>query len=260
VCFVDASVYGVNLRMLPSVMTCAENNVEDVYLSKRFRYVSMRIQDRSAVHHKKLRIIRSLDGIVAPAARALITGAYGTNPESQHWYSNADLAEPYGQIDILDIVACTSHYGDKLQGGTSESLFISKQHVWYNVSGDWSEAAFLVINTGGRDTVLDKIALRGEDCPWTNVYYWTAYNVTIWNDLEATQARLGGAAFNITIQDVARTLKQATSSILLKSGWVTVFYIGNPDHITLYDVGLAVGISVFTATTQYYKEANVNIA
>ena len=33
------------------------------------------------------------------------------------------------------------------------------------------EAAFLIINTGGRDVVINKITVRGQQAGWTDVYY-----------------------------------------------------------------------------------------
>jgi len=42
-----------------------------------------------------------------------ITGAYGATPLSPHWNPHADIAKPFGKIDIFDIVLCTSHYGQE---------------------------------------------------------------------------------------------------------------------------------------------------
>ena len=36
-----------------------------------------------------------------------------------------------------------------------------------------------------------------------------------------------------------------------------VIYIMNPDSISIKDVGITVGITVFTANAQYYKECNI---
>ena len=40
-----------------------------------------------------------------------ICAAYGSKPSSSNWNPHADIAQPYGKIDILDVVSCTSHYG-----------------------------------------------------------------------------------------------------------------------------------------------------
>jgi len=46
----------------------------------------------------------------------------------------------------------------------------------------------------------------------------------------------------------------------LKSGWTIVIYTMNPGSIALNDVGLTVGITIFTSNAQYHKETNVEAA
>jgi hypothetical protein len=141
-----------------------------------------------------------------------------------------------------------------------EALFLTKQHMWYNTSGSWAQAAIVIVNTGGKDVVLDKISARGQECAWSNIYYWRTSNVTVSNDLLVTPTDINGTTFDIVIQGAARTFQQATSDLTLKSGWTLVIYVMNPDSIALNDVGLTVGITIFTANAQYYKETNVEAA
>jgi hypothetical protein len=56
------------------------------------------------------------------------------------------------------------------------------------------------------------------------------------------------------------TFQQPTMDLTLKSGWTIVVYIMNPDSIALNDVGIPVGITVFTSNAQYYVETNVAAA
>lgn len=141
-----------------------------------------------------------------------------------------------------------------------ESLHLGKQHVWYNTSGNWAEAAIVIVNTGGRDVVLDKISVRGQECNWSSVYYWRTNTVTVSDDLRVTPTEISGASFNIAVQGEARNFTRATEDSTLKSGWTIVIYVMNPDSIALNDVGLTVGITVFTSNAQYYKETNVEAA
>ena len=139
-----------------------------------------------------------------------------------------------------------------------ESLYISKQHAW--VSSNNAQVAFIIINTGGRDVVIDKITVRGQECPWTSVYYGTT-NETVTNDL-TYQGNLSNGT-KVTISDSKNvTLIQGTTStdITLKSGYTMVVYIDNPDSLSLNDIGTTVGINIFTAQAQYYKECNVEAA
>jgi hypothetical protein len=146
-----------------------------------------------------------------------------------------------------------------------ESLHLGKQHIWYNTTEGWAEAALLIINTGGRDVVLDKIAVRGQESPWSNIYYWRTNNVTISADLNFTRIQIpsmDAAAWKaiFTYLPDGESFQQATTDLTLKSGWSIVIYIMNPDSIALNDVGLSVGITVFTSNAQYYVETNIEAA
>ena len=146
-----------------------------------------------------------------------------------------------------------------------ESLHLTKQHVWYNTSGGWAEAALVILNTGGRDVVLDKISVRGRECPWTNVYYWRTDGTTVSADLNVTQNKLSDMNETewkqiFTYLGSGETFQQTQTDLTLKSGWTIVVYIMNPDSIALNDVGLSVGITAFTSNAQYSVETNIEAA
>ena len=146
-----------------------------------------------------------------------------------------------------------------------ESLHLGKQHVWYNTTGGWAEAALVILNTGGRDVVLDKISARGQECSWANVYYWRTNTVTISADLNVTQVEIPSMDATMwreifTYLPSGESFQQTTTDLTLKSGWSIVIYIMNPDSIALNDVGLSVGITVFTSNAQYYVETNIAAA
>ncbi len=141
-----------------------------------------------------------------------------------------------------------------------EFLHLTKQHIWYNTSGSWAEGAIVIVNTGGKDVVLDKISVRGQDSVWTDVYYWRTNNVTVSDDLEVTPTMISGTSFSISVQNVSRTFYQADDDLTLKSGWTMVIYVMNPDSVALNDVGVTVGITVFTSNAQYHKETNIEAA
>ena len=141
-----------------------------------------------------------------------------------------------------------------------EALYLSKQHVWFNTTGLWAEGAMVMVNTGGKDVVIDKITVRGQECNWSNVYYWRTNNVTISNELQVTTDELAGTTYSIIVQGAARAFSQATDDITLKSGWTIALYMMHPGSISQNDVGTTVGITAFTANAQYYKETNVEAA
>ena len=138
-----------------------------------------------------------------------------------------------------------------------ESLQVYKQHVWHNGT-TFAEAAFLLINTGGRDVVIDKLTVRGQECTWTTVYYnktTTAISPDLYYITPNSDATLTGK--NVSLAGTDYTFTQASDDLILKSGWSMIVYITNPDSISVNDIGVTVGFTVFTANAQYYKECNV---
>jgi len=134
-----------------------------------------------------------------------------------------------------------------------ESLQVTKLHIWHNGT-TFAEAAFLIINTGGRDVVLDKITVRGQECSWSSVYYHKTTS-TISTDLTYVTPHANGTLLGKSWGSYSLT--QASEDLILKSGYTMIVFITDPDHISLSDVGVTVGVMVFTANAQYYKEANV---
>ena len=141
-----------------------------------------------------------------------------------------------------------------------ESVKIYKQHLWHNGT-TYAEAAFLLINSGGRDFVIDKIAVRGQESPWATVYYNKTTNA-ISPDLYYIQPNLNGTLLgkSVTLSSKNYTFVQATDDLILRSGWSMIVYITNPDSISVNDIGVTVGFTVFTANAQWNKECNVGAA
>jgi len=128
-----------------------------------------------------------------------------------------------------------------------ESLSLTKLHVWCSDSGT-SQAAFLIINTGGRDVVISKITIRGQAAAWTNVYSGTTSSAVTadFSYIATTPTTVSGVSLAVNSGDIT-----------LKSGDSMIVYISSPDSITINDIGLTVGITVFTSQAMYYQEANV---
>ena len=122
-----------------------------------------------------------------------------------------------------------------------ESLSLSYQHVWCDDAGA-AIGVLTITNTGGRDVVINKVAVRGQEC--TNLTVATTTDVG--TDITYSDASAGAGGDSVPI-----TLAAGTS--------VTV-YITSPDSVSTNDIGLTVAFSVFTAQAMYYKETNVQAA
>ena len=126
-----------------------------------------------------------------------------------------------------------------------ENLNLMYQHVWYNSTGG-AEAAILLVNTGGRDVVLSKIAVRGQTSAWANV--WRNNSVITVGDL---------TMYDLNVTKAPTNYVQAGNSLILRSGERMAIYIKSPDSISVNDIGLTVAISIFSSQAIYYKETNV---
>jgi hypothetical protein len=151
-----------------------------------------------------------------------------------------------------------------------ESLNLQYPHIWFDtITGQGAEAAVMITNTGGRDVVIDKIAVRGQTVPWKDVFVDTATVDANVSDLKyATQTlgALGSTTLSNTSAGLNGSLTVQSSPVVLASGYTMILYMASdltpsaPGSVTVNDVGLTIAISVFTAQATYYKETNVNAA
>jgi hypothetical protein len=143
---------------------------------------------------------------------------------------------------------------------SEESVQMYKMHTWQNGTS-FAEVAFLLVNTGGRDIVVDKITVRGQVCAITDMFYNKTTD-TISADLSYQEPSQDGTAIadlNVTVGGKAYTFVQGEdgSNLILPAGKSLMVYIVNPDHVSVNDIGVTLGITLFTADAQYYKECNV---
>jgi hypothetical protein len=135
-----------------------------------------------------------------------------------------------------------------------ESLALAKQHVWYDSSNQKAQAAIMIINAGGRDIVIDRLTVRGQECAWSKVLFFVTGD-SISGDLFYNTTLIDGGS--ISVGGSSRVFKQATTDLTLQSGKTLIIYMSNPDSISVNDIGLTVSINIFTSQAMYYKETNV---
>jgi hypothetical protein len=153
-----------------------------------------------------------------------------------------------------------------------ESLNIVYQHVWYSTTPEFggAEAAIMITCTGGRDVVLNKIAVRGQPVSWNNVWVYIPATGETANDFLRYCNQTIAPATNTTLtQDdsMTGTFAAVPAGVpqVMKSASTMVLYLtsdatSSPGSVTVNDVGLSIAISVFTSQATYYKETNVNAA
>ena len=154
-----------------------------------------------------------------------------------------------------------------------ESLALTATHIWLNPGAapgdaDYSMASVMVINTGGRDVVINKVAVRGQDCAWASTGQFIVYSITnepVQTDMYFQPTMAAGVSpatqnFTLNPDEVGGheyEFQYSTTNLVLRSGYTMLIYIINPDRITINDIGLTVSVTLYTAQAMYYREANV---
>ena len=124
-----------------------------------------------------------------------------------------------------------------------EALHITKLHVWHTGSAlssdNASVASLMLINTGGRDVVIDKISVRGQECYWNQsgnpvrCVYYNRTTGSISSDLPFPSGLTASPITeNVTIGSTTYRFKVASSDLILKSGWtmliLSLIHISEP--------------------------------
>jgi len=136
-----------------------------------------------------------------------------------------------------------------------EDLRITKQKIWVFANGT-AYAAFSIDNVGGRDVVIDKIQVRGVEASWSSVHYLRRNSSFSTSLIAPATTGHNWSSFTYT-SSTSGSFSTASTDLPLASGDTMVIYIGSPDSINLNDIGITVGITVFTENAQYYVECNV---
>ena len=118
----------------------------------------------------------------------------------------------------------------------------------------------MIINTGGRDVVIDKISCRGQESLWADVYYNITSGAIAADFVFNTTLANAAADVNITVGSTVYLFKKASTDLVLPSGQTMMVYMQEPDSISVNDIGLTVAMTVFSAQAMYYKETNVQAA
>jgi hypothetical protein len=138
-----------------------------------------------------------------------------------------------------------------------EALKLTKQEVWVYGNGT-AYVALAVDNVGGRDIIIDKIEVRGVEASWSNVYYLRRSS-SISTSLICPGYSPDWSNYTYT-QGTSGSFSNDANDKPLASGDTMIIYIRNPQSITVNDIGVTIGITVFTENAQYYVETNVKSA
>jgi hypothetical protein len=122
-----------------------------------------------------------------------------------------------------------------------EALLVSHEHIWVAADGS-AVGAIMITNTGGRDVVINKITVRGQEC--TALF------------ADPAQDPAADIVYDATPSDPYVAVADG-DSIVLPSGETVGVMMTSPDSIGINDIGLTAAFTVFTSQAMYYKETNI---
>jgi len=143
-----------------------------------------------------------------------------------------------------------------------ENLYLAKCHLWYKNSTS-SVSCVSVVNTGSTDIVISKITVKGTVCTWNGTTSYVLYNktsevvpadlpyVSAFNKTGTNTVQIGGENYDFVV---------AEENLILPPGWTLMFYMVNPGHVLVYDVGTPVRVTIFTSQSVYCTETIVEAA
>ena len=138
-----------------------------------------------------------------------------------------------------------------------EALKLTKQEIWVYGNGT-AIAALAIDNVGGRDVVIDKVQVRGVEADWTNAYYLRLPSA-LSTSLLCPNATHSWTGFLYSPGEVADFVADENDKPLA-SGDSIIIYVMNPESVSVSDIGVTIGVTIFTGNAQYYVECNVKSA
>ncbi len=137
----------------------------------------------------------------------------------------------------------------------NEQIALSKPHIWVNSTG--AIGAFKLQNLGGKDILIDKIAVRGVEEAWADVFVYRVPAGTSVTD-DFTVPPYANMSGGFTWQTYNYSI--VSGDVPLQSGSELLVFIKDPDNVQLNDIGTAISISVYTNNANYITEVNVESA
>jgi len=126
-----------------------------------------------------------------------------------------------------------------------EAIQLSNAHIWVSPNGTSSVAAVVIQNTGDKQLVIERIAIRGLSVPISDWYYNNDATMATASNIQR-DLPYDGTLGTVNIDGVAgeEVLTRATGPLYLDQGQVVFVYLANPAGISAIDGGLGFSMDV----------------
>jgi len=147
--------------------------------------------------------------------------------------------------------------GNSNNASQFEEIEIKNANIWVMIDEQCSQGAVFLVNEGNAASKIKEITVRGIECSWSDVYYWTTNIGSVTGELELSTNDLSGSSATIKVDGKERVFEKATGEIGLDAYQTMILYINDPGHITPQDAPSKTTLAIFTERDMYSQEISI---
>jgi hypothetical protein len=159
---------------------------------------------------------------------------------------------------ILGIALLQFFDGGNNNDSQVEKVELKNANIWVMIDQRSSQGVVLLVNEGNTASKIKEITVRGIECSWSDVYYWTANIGSITGELELSANELSGSSVIIEVDDKEQVFAGATGEINLNAYQMIILYLNNPGNLMSEDTPSQVTLAVFTERNMYSQDISVD--
>jgi len=141
-----------------------------------------------------------------------------------------------------------------------ERVELKNANIWVMIDQGSSQGAVFLVNEGNTASKIKEITVRGIECSWSDVYYWTANIGSTTGELGLSANELSGSSVTIMIDEKEQVFERATGEINLDAYQTMILYLNNPGNLTSEEAPSQVTLAVFTERAMYLQEITLRRA
>jgi hypothetical protein len=155
---------------------------------------------------------------------------------------------------IVGVAVLQFFDGGNYNASQFEKVELKNASIWVMIDQGFSQGAAFLVNEGNTASRIKEITVRGIDCSWSDVYYWTANIGSTTGELGLSANELSGSSVTIKIDDKEQVFERATGEISLDAYQTMILYLNNPGNLTSEEAPSQVTLAIFTERDMYLQE------
>ena len=155
---------------------------------------------------------------------------------------------------IVGVASLQLFDGGNNNASQFERVELKNANIWVMIDQGSSQSAVFLVNEGNTASKIKEITVRGIECSWSDVYYWTANIGSTTGELGLSANELSGSSVTIMIDEKEQVFERATGEINLDAYQTMILYLNNPGNLTSEEAPSQVTLAVFTERAMYLQE------